>query len=71
MSYAARLRQAYPFKAASTSVDHLVIGGGVLGLSAAAGLVNTAGRGRTTFLVEKRDQVGRDIIFRYERKLMV
>lgn len=71
MSYAARMRQAYPFKAASTSVDHLVIGGGVLGLSAAAGLVNTAGRGRTTFLVEKRNQVGRARFLRLRYKLMV
>lgn len=57
MSYAARLRQAYPFKAPSASVDHIVIGGGVLGLAVAAGLVNTAGRGRTTYLVERRNQV--------------
>lgn len=58
MSYAARLRQIYPFKSPSTSVDHIVVGGGVIGLAVAAGLVNTAGKGRTTFLVERRAQVG-------------
>lgn len=57
MSYAARLRQAYPFKAPTASVDHIVVGGGVIGLAVAAGLVNTAGRNRTTFLVERRAQV--------------
>jgi flavin-dependent dehydrogenase len=57
MSYAARLRQAYPFKAPSTYVDHLVVGGGVVGLSVAAALVNRGGKGRSTFLVERRGQV--------------
>ncbi|WOO79359.1 L-2-hydroxyglutarate dehydrogenase, mitochondrial [Vanrija pseudolonga] len=59
-SYAARLRTAYPFKAPSTSVDHLVVGGGVVGLSVAAGLVNTAGRDRTTFVVERRGLLGQE-----------
>lgn len=35
----------------------MVIGGGVVGLSVAAGLVNTAGKDRTTFLVERRGLV--------------
>jgi heterodisulfide reductase subunit A-like polyferredoxin len=59
ISYAARLRERYPFIPPNTSVDHLVIGGGVIGLSVAAGLVNTAGRDRVTFVVERRRQVGR------------
>lgn len=58
LSYAARLRERYPFVPPNTSVDHLVIGGGVIGLSVAAGLVNTAGRDRITFVVERRRQVG-------------
>jgi glycine/D-amino acid oxidase-like deaminating enzyme len=57
MSYATRLRRLYPYKPPSTSVDHIVIGGGVIGLSVAAGLVNSAGRDRTTFVVERRKQV--------------
>jgi hypothetical protein len=59
LSYAARLRERYPFIPPNTSVDHLVIGGGVIGLSVAAGLVNTAGRDRMTFVVERRRQVRR------------
>lgn len=55
-SYAALLRQRYPFRAPTASVDHLVVGGGVLGLSIGAGLVNTAGA-RTTFVVERRGLV--------------
>lgn len=57
-SYATKLRQLYPYKAPSTAIDHLVIGGGVVGLSVAAGLVNTCGKDKTTFLVERRAQVG-------------
>lgn len=57
-SYATKLRQLYPYKAPTTSIDHLVIGGGVVGLSVAAGLVNTCGKEKTTFLVERRGQVG-------------
>lgn len=57
LSYAARMRQRYPYKPPSTSVDHIVVGGGVVGLSVAAGLVNTAGRDRTTFVVERNGQV--------------
>lgn len=53
-TYAAILRQRYPFKPPSASVDHVVVGGGVLGLSIGAGLVNTAGKDRTTFVVERR-----------------
>lgn len=56
-TYASKLRQLYPYKAPSTSIDHLVIGGGVVGLSVAAGLVNTCGKDKTTFLVERRAQV--------------
>ena len=56
-SYATKLRQIYPYKAPTTSIDHLVIGGGVVGLSVAAGLVNTCGKEKTTFLVERRGQV--------------
>jgi heterodisulfide reductase subunit A-like polyferredoxin len=56
-SYATKLRQLYPYKAPTTSIDHLVIGGGVVGLSVAAGLVNTCGKDKTTFLVERRGQV--------------
>jgi len=60
-TYAAILRARYPFRAPTTSVDHLVIGGGVIGLSVAAGLVNTAGKGRTTFVVERRGLVRMDV----------
>ncbi|WVO20444.1 uncharacterized protein IAS62_001741 [Cryptococcus decagattii] len=60
ISRAKFLRQVYPFKPPSTSVDHLVIGGGVIGLSVAAALVNKAGKGRTTFLVERRGQLGQE-----------
>lgn len=60
LSYAARLRQQYPFKPPSTSVDHIVIGGGVVGLSVAAALVNTAGLNRTTFVVERNAQLGQE-----------
>jgi len=56
-SYATKLRQIYPYKPPTTSIDHLVIGGGVVGLSVAAGLVNTCGKDKTTFLVERRGQV--------------
>ncbi|XAO22258.1 hypothetical protein I312_101027 [Cryptococcus bacillisporus CA1280] len=60
ISRAKFLRQVYPFKPPSTSVDHLVIGGGVIGLSVAAALVNKAGKDRTTFLVERRGQLGQE-----------
>jgi heterodisulfide reductase subunit A-like polyferredoxin len=60
-THAAKLRQLYPFKAPTTSIDHLVIGGGVVGLSVAAGLVNTCGKDKTTFLVERRGQVSFDL----------
>ena len=56
-SYAARMRRLYPFKSASTSVDHIVVGGGVIGLAVAAGLVCSGGKGRTTFVVERRGRV--------------
>ncbi|RXK39653.1 FAD dependent oxidoreductase [Tremella mesenterica] len=59
-SYAARLRLTYPFKPPSTSIDHIVIGGGVVGLSVAAGLVNVCGKDRTTFVIERRDQLGQE-----------
>ena len=58
------LRQLYPFRTPSTSIDHLVIGGGAIGLSVAAGLVNLCGSGRTTFLVERRGLVGHDELLR-------
>lgn len=57
MTYAAVLRKKYPFIAPSMNVDHLVVGGGVVGLAVAAGLVNTAGANRTTFVVERRKLV--------------
>lgn len=57
MSAAFLLRARYPFRAPSTAVDHLVVGGGVVGLAVAAGLVNTAGADRTTFVVERRGMV--------------
>ena len=57
-SHNAMLRQLYPFKPPSTSVDHLVIGGGVVGLSVAAGLVNLCGKDRTTYFVERGGMVG-------------
>ncbi|KAK8850521.1 hypothetical protein IAR55_004439 [Kwoniella newhampshirensis] len=60
MSRAKLLRQLYPYKPPSTSVDHLVIGGGVIGLSVAAGLVNTTGKDKITFLVERRGQSGQE-----------
>lgn len=56
-TYAALLRQRYPFRAPTASVEHLVVGGGVLGLAIGAGLVNTAGAERTTFVVERRGLV--------------
>jgi len=56
-TYATKLRQLYPYKSPTTTIDHLVIGGGVVGLSVAAGLVNTCGKDKTTFLVERRGQV--------------
>nr|XP_018259730.1 FAD dependent oxidoreductase [Kwoniella dejecticola CBS 10117]OBR81888.1 FAD dependent oxidoreductase [Kwoniella dejecticola CBS 10117] len=60
ISRARYLRQLYPFREPSTSIDHLVIGGGAVGLSVAAGLVNTSGRDKTTFLVERRGQLGQE-----------
>ncbi|OXG23321.1 FAD dependent oxidoreductase [Cryptococcus neoformans Tu401-1] len=60
ISRAKFFRQVYPFKPPSTSVDHLVIGGGVIGLSVAAALVNQGGKDRTTFLVERRGQLGQE-----------
>ncbi|WWC72578.1 uncharacterized protein I206_106540 [Kwoniella pini CBS 10737] len=60
ISKAKYLRQLYPFKEPSTSIDHLVIGGGVVGLSVAANLVNTSGKDKTTFLVERRGQLGQE-----------
>nr|XP_019051077.1 FAD dependent oxidoreductase [Kwoniella bestiolae CBS 10118]OCF30007.1 FAD dependent oxidoreductase [Kwoniella bestiolae CBS 10118] len=56
ISRAKYLRQLYPYKPPSTTIDHLVIGGGAVGLSVAASLVNTSGRDKTTFLVERRGQ---------------
>lgn len=50
------LRARYPFLAPTTHIDHLVVGGGVVGLAVAAGLVNTGGK-RTTFVVERRPLV--------------
>jgi len=61
-TYATKLRQLYPYKSPTTTIDHLVIGGGVVGLSVAAGLVNTCGKDKTTFLVERRKQVRLDQI---------
>ncbi|ODN82916.1 hypothetical protein L202_01166 [Cryptococcus amylolentus CBS 6039] len=60
VSRARLLRQLYPYKPPSTSVDHLVVGGGVVGLSVAAALVNQTGRDRTTFVVERRGQLGQE-----------
>ncbi|WVR08536.1 hypothetical protein IAU60_005591 [Kwoniella sp. DSM 27419] len=60
MSKAKLLRNLYPYKPPSTSIDNLVIGGGVVGLSVAAGLVNTAGRDKTTFVVERRALLGQE-----------
>ncbi|WVQ95643.1 hypothetical protein IAU59_002741 [Kwoniella sp. CBS 9459] len=54
------LRKLYPFKPPSTTIDNLVIGGGVVGLSVAAGLVNTSGADKTTFVVERRGQLGQE-----------
>lgn len=62
-SYARLIRQKYPYRAPSASVDHLVVGGGVVGLAVAASLVNTAGSGRTTFLVERRQLVSLRTVF--------
>lgn len=64
ISRAKLLRQVYPFKPPSTSIDHLVIGGGVIGLSVAAALVNKGGKDRTTFLVERHGQVSSFLTFR-------
>ncbi|WVQ70664.1 hypothetical protein IAR50_000186 [Cryptococcus sp. DSM 104548] len=60
VSRAKFLRQLYPYKPPSTSIDHLVVGGGVVGLSVAAALVNQTGTDRTTFLVERRGQLGQE-----------
>ncbi|OCF38571.1 FAD dependent oxidoreductase [Kwoniella heveanensis CBS 569] len=59
-SRAQTLRKLYPFKLPSTTIDNLVIGGGVVGLSVAAGLVNTSGADKTTFVVERRGQLGQE-----------
>lgn len=58
-SFSLRMRALYPYKPPATSVDHIVIGGGVVGLAVAAGLVNTCGP-RTTFLVERRGLLGQE-----------
>ncbi|OCF54720.1 FAD dependent oxidoreductase [Kwoniella mangroviensis CBS 10435] len=60
ISRAKYLRQLYPYKPPSTSIDHLIIGGGAVGLSVAASLVNTSGRDKITFLVERRGQLGQE-----------
>ncbi|WVF68203.1 hypothetical protein IAT40_002968 [Kwoniella sp. CBS 6097] len=60
ISRAQVLRKLYPFKSPSTTIDNLVIGGGVVGLSVAAGLVNTSGNDKTTFVVERRGQLGQE-----------
>ncbi|WWC92313.1 uncharacterized protein L201_007267 [Kwoniella dendrophila CBS 6074] len=60
ISRAKYLRQLYPYKSPSTSIDHLVIGGGAVGLSVAAELVKNTGRDKTTFLVERRGQLGQE-----------
>jgi len=51
-------RSLYSFKPPTSSIDHLVIGGGVIGLSVAAGLVNVCGKDRTTLVVERDGLVG-------------
>jgi L-2-hydroxyglutarate oxidase LhgO len=51
------MRKLYPYLAPSTTADHIVIGGGAIGLAVAAGLANTAGKNRTTFLVERNSLV--------------
>ncbi len=56
------LRHCYPFKPPTTSIDHLVVGGGAIGLSVAAGLVNTCGKDRTTFVIERREKVGNNVV---------
>lgn len=56
-THAARMRKLYPYLAPSTTADHIVIGGGAIGLAVAAGLANTAGKSRTTFLVERNSLV--------------
>lgn len=66
-THAARMRKLYPYLAPSTTADHIVIGGGAIGLAVAAGLANTAGKNRTTFLVERNSLVSNvEILWRWE-----
>lgn len=50
--------QRYEYRAPDFEVDHLVVGGGVIGLACAAKLT-TALPEKTTYLVERHSQVCR------------
>ncbi|POW05062.1 hypothetical protein PSTT_09931 [Puccinia striiformis] len=62
-----RLRQNFGFIPAEATVDHLVIGAGVVGLAIARELTNRF-RDRSTFVVERNAQPGQET--RYEEILV-
>lgn len=53
------LRARFPVLAHTSEVDHLIVGGGVIGLAIAERLVKRFPN-RSTYLVEKHDSVGQE-----------
>lgn len=53
--------QRYEYRHPDFEVDHLVVGGGVIGLACAAKLT-TALPNKTTYLVERHDQVRYSVV---------